>query len=170
MTDLNNIIENVSDLCAQAAERNFIDVFNRIRHRAESPIEQAFLAGLLYVLKHEEDSTDITLLGGEFEIGRKQTFDGIFVYLQGKLGIYRADLVVVIQQENLTKIIVIECDGHEFHERTKAQAARDRSRDRWMAAQGYQVIRFTGAEIWKDPVACARQAVLVIYRVAGWLD
>lgn len=26
--------------------------------------------------------------------------------------------------------LVVECDGHEFHERTKEQAARDRSRDR----------------------------------------
>lgn len=39
---------------------------------------------------------------------------------------------------------VIECDGHEFHERTKRQAARDRSRDRAIQAFGYRIFRFTG--------------------------
>jgi len=44
----------------------------------------------------------------------------------------------------------IELDGHEFHERTKEQAQRDRERDRNLAAIGYQVLRYTGSEIYKD--------------------
>lgn len=45
---------------------------------------------------------------------------------------------------------VVELDGHDFHERTKEQAARDRSRDRDLMANGYQVLRFTGSEVWKN--------------------
>lgn len=55
--------------------------------------------------------------------------------------------------------LIVECDGHNFHERTKEQAAKDRSRDRWAQANGYEVFRFTGSEIWRDPIGCAGQVV-----------
>lgn len=53
--------------------------------------------------------------------------------------------------------LVVECDGHEFHERTKEQAARDRSRDRRLQSAGYTVFRFTGAEIYSQRNMVARQ-------------
>lgn len=55
--------------------------------------------------------------------------------------------------------MVIECDGHNFHERTKAQAKRDRKRDRILQSLGYVVFRFTGSEIWRNPLQCANQAI-----------
>ncbi len=68
---------------------------------------------------------------------------------------YRVDIVLAGQDV----MVAIECDGHEFHEKTKEQAARDKSRDRDLVASGYTVLRFTGSEIWADPIACAHQAV-----------
>jgi very-short-patch-repair endonuclease len=59
--------------------------------------------------------------------------------------------------------LIIECDGHDFHERTKEQAAKDRSRDRASTLTGYEVFRFTGAELWRDPLGCAKQ-------VAAWVE
>jgi hypothetical protein len=55
----------------------------------------------------------------------------------------------------ITKDIIIECDGHDFHERTKAQAARDKKRDRILQSIGYNVFRFTGSEIYNDAITCA---------------
>jgi hypothetical protein len=60
--------------------------------------------------------------------------------------------------------LIVECDGHDFHERTKAQAKRDRSRDRKWQQQGVPVFRFTGSEIWTDPLECARQ----VAEWSGW--
>jgi hypothetical protein len=51
--------------------------------------------------------------------------------------------------------VFIECDGHDYHERTKSQAIRDRRRDREIQNDGYPVLRFTGSEIYNDPVGCA---------------
>ncbi len=48
------------------------------------------------------------------------------------------------------KSVFIECDGHDFHERTKEQAERDRSRDRAVQFAGIPILRFTGREIWRD--------------------
>lgn len=53
--------------------------------------------------------------------------------------------------------VVVECDGHDFHERTKEQAAKDKERDRLLHTAGYIVMRFTGSEIWKDPQECVDQ-------------
>jgi hypothetical protein len=47
-------------------------------------------------------------------------------------------------------IIDVECDGHDFHERTPEQAQRDKARDRAVQAIGVHVARFTGAEITRD--------------------
>ncbi len=57
----------------------------------------------------------------------------------------------------LSPKIIVECDGHDFHERTPDQATRDKSRDRQLQSLGYIVFRFTGREIWRDPMACAVQ-------------
>lgn len=53
--------------------------------------------------------------------------------------------------------IAVECDGHDFHERTKQQAANDRLRDRVLQGEGWLVARFTGAEIYKDAADCVKQ-------------
>lgn len=55
--------------------------------------------------------------------------------------------------------ILIECDGHDFHERTKEQAARDRAKDRIAQINGATILRFTGSEIHRDPSECCLQIV-----------
>mgnify|MGYP003580046510 CR=1 FL=1 len=55
--------------------------------------------------------------------------------------------------------MIVECDGHEFHERTKQQARRDKQRDRFFQSIGYKVLRFTGSEIWADPDECASEII-----------
>jgi very-short-patch-repair endonuclease len=70
---------------------------------------------------------------------------------QTNVGPYRIDMTVVFG----TTRLAVECDGHDFHERTKEQAARDKARDRYLVSQGWIVLRFTGSEVWKDAALCA---------------
>lgn len=60
--------------------------------------------------------------------------------------------------------LIVECDGHEFHERTKEQAARDRSRDRRATSNSVPIFRFTGSELWGDPLGCAKQVADFVKR------
>lgn len=82
---------------------------------------------------------------------------------------YRVDFLLEVRLPGKTAALVIECDGHAFHEKTKDQAARDKSRDRALTALGYTVLHFTGSEIWKDGQAQlegdAPQAFFEIRRV-----
>jgi very-short-patch-repair endonuclease len=82
------------------------------------------------------------------------------IFPQAKIGDYRVDFLL-LHSKGLEGVggIVIECDGHEFHEKTKEQAAKDKARDRDLQERGYKVFRFSGSEIWRDPFACAREVL-----------
>lgn len=58
--------------------------------------------------------------------------------------------------------IAVECDGHNYHERTKEQARHDRSRDRALTAAGWTVLRFTGSEIHRDAGSCADEVMRIV--------
>lgn len=89
---------------------------------------------------------------------------------QAKIGKYTVDFLLWFSCNGKRSGIVIECDGHNFHERTKEQAAHDKRRDRELLLAGYPVMRFTGSEIFKDVTACVaqifEQAVDVLFRVS----
>jgi very-short-patch-repair endonuclease len=46
--------------------------------------------------------------------------------------------------------VAIECDGHNFHERTAEQAQRDRAKDRYLQQTGWIIARYTGSEIARN--------------------
>lgn len=121
----------------------------------ESPIEQLFVLSLNDAINHLRDS--LSVYGPEADANfwtQKEIVVG------GRK--YRADFLLVCETSGKTRKYVIECDGHNFHEKTKEQAARDRERERKLMTTGYTVIRFTGSEIWKDPTGCVKQAIEII--------
>ena len=95
-----------------------------------------------------------------WEVGR---WPGWFLALlaQPEYGRYRADFGISTwvheDNEETPFIIIIEVDGHNYHERTKEQAEYDKSRDRFMTATNAKVFRFTGREVWRDAEACAAE-------------
>jgi very-short-patch-repair endonuclease len=92
---------------------------------------------------------------------------GMALLCQVAMGRYRADLVIAPTQEHpdvFPWIVVVEVDGHDFHERTKEQARHDKRRDRFFTESGATVLRFTGSEVHRDPLACAEQAWWVAAR------
>lgn len=126
----------------------------------ESPIEQKMLAVLLMTPFEIYSDVNTILTQEEFERGIRLDGDCALVVPQAKVpGLnYRLDFLVVMNGRALdTKdepMFAVECDGHEFHERTKEQAARDRKRDRDIQAAGIPILRFTGSEIFNNLDAC----------------
>ncbi len=65
-----------------------------------------------------------------------------------------------IEIEKMAEIvarIILEVDGHDFHEKTKEQAIRDKSRDRFMTKKGFPIFRFTGSEVFNQPHEIAKE-------------
>lgn len=50
--------------------------------------------------------------------------------------------------------LIVECDGYQFHS-DKAAFTRDRKRDRLLHAGGFDVLRYSGGEIWSNPAEVA---------------
>jgi very-short-patch-repair endonuclease len=72
------------------------------------------------------------------------------VSLQLPIGKYRADFAFPDHK------FVVELDGHDYH-KTKEQRGYDAQRDRFISREGWQVLRFTGSEIWRDPASCIKE-------------
>ena len=86
--------------------------------------------------------------------------------------VFRVDFCVALKTKGQYISLVVECDGHDYHEKTKAQAQKDKSRDRLLKQAGYDVIHFTGSEIWMDPEKCAKEVIAILkeMRAGGRVD
>jgi len=123
----------------------------------ESPIEERMLAAL--ALHCEDREMRISL--------RKRLptcWPVLEVHPQYQLDDLRLDFLVLLRCNSDAVMMVVECDGHEFHERTKEQAERDRCRDREIQSLDVPIFRFTGTEIHRDGDACAREIVEELVR------
>lgn len=69
--------------------------------------------------------------------------------------LYRVDFLISYAFFGRKLEIVVECDGHQFHEKTKEQVRRDKKRDRDLQSLGLKVLRFAGSEIVASAQACA---------------
>lgn len=88
-------------------------------------------------------------------------------WVETQIGSFRIDLLASIEWNGKRHNLAVECDGHAFHERTKAQAAHDRQRDRALMAAGYPVLRFTGSEIHFNSSKCAAEVIALLERATG---
>ena len=62
----------------------------------------------------------------------------------------------------------IEADGHDYHEKTKDQAQRDKSRDRILMSQpDSKVLHYTGSEIYRDVDAIVSEILSHVYILKG---
>lgn len=127
----------------------------------ESPIEQLLLLHLLELREHNHfkdfDSDAYVMILPQKEV----EYEG---------NKYRIDIAIEIKFMGKTHLFAIECDGYEFHEKTKEQALRDKKRQRDLTALGYHVIRFTGSEIWREPFKAAHEVNKLINKITGYDD
>lgn len=59
----------------------------------------------------------------------------------------------------------IEIDGHLWHEKTKEQVARDKKRERILTANGWQLLRFAGSEVYKNPTKSVQETLLFAFEL-----
>ena len=69
---------------------------------------------------------------------------------QVRLGRYLVDFLVDLGNEKA----IIECDGRLYHDPLK-----DQERDKHLSLEGYEIFRFTGSEIFSDPIRCVEEVM-----------
>lgn len=72
---------------------------------------------------------------------------------------YYADFIFESQKYKTDHLmLLIELDGHEFHEKTKEQVEKDKARERALIKDGYTLLRYAGTEIKRSSITCVAEA------------
>ena len=53
--------------------------------------------------------------------------------------------------------LIIECDGYEFHQKSKKQVYYDNKREYDIKMENYEILRFSGSKIYNEPLKCAEE-------------
>lgn len=61
--------------------------------------------------------------------------------------------------------LIIECDGHDFHQKTKKQVVYDNQREYNLKMAGYNIVRFSGSQIYNEPFKCAKETYTYIEKI-----
>ena len=78
----------------------------------------------------------------------------------------KPDLFIWIPAKPEFKLIV-ECDGYNTHS-SKEAFSKDRAKDRELQRQGYKVFRFSGQDIYKDPVGQSMELFDYLLKLEGY--
>lgn len=73
------------------------------------------------------------------------------VSFQERIEEYTLDFLVKYSSPTTNFKVIIECDGHEFHEKTREQVSKDKKRDRYFSKNGFTIFRYSGSEIVNNP-------------------
>jgi hypothetical protein len=178
------------DICERAHEivefiqecnQDRMENLDKLLQLCESPVEQILLAAL-FDRWNPDAIPEHKRLQCCFS-ANYPACDGIFMVICEMQKIikpfsygntYRADLYFYIsrfrpfRQEAFPELarLIVEVDGHDFHDRTKHQASYDRKRDRDLTLTGYRVIRFTGSDVYNNPLQCVEDIDLQLNELA----
>lgn len=133
----------------------------------DSPIEALLGVAMFDELSHMYDGWRCWVYSEwEFETFTDDRPDAFALVPQVNIpGVGRVDFAI-LAPHHPGPVVVIECDGHDFHERTAAQASEDDRRDRALQRLGIPVLRFTGTDIMQGSAEAAREiAEFVDYRL-----
>ena len=108
----------------------------------KSPIEKMFLAAFCFIKQLE------TL--------------NVCIYPQYTIGKYNVDFLVC-KSNWRSKGLIIELDGHNFHDRDEKQRRHEKERDRFLQSEKYKVFHYTGKEITDNPYQAVMDAVNYLY-------
>jgi very-short-patch-repair endonuclease len=110
-----------------------------------SPIEQIFLMEWTYQRVEER-------LGVRLHPQRR---------LKEAVGEPRVDFLISRHKDDPEgrNLLAVELDGYDFHDRTREQATKDRRRERAIIRSGVPLLRFSGAEICREPRSCVLEVI-----------
>lgn len=125
-----------------------------------SPIEQMLLYEVQMQSINAKENFVLNMNGEEFlRFTICQAKREVAVVSQFPIGKYFVDMLVTMKtiDGSASATVVVECDGHEFHEKTKRQVEKDKARERVIVTAGYRVLRYSGSEIHRDAERCASE-------------
>ncbi|WP_160141570.1 endonuclease domain-containing protein [Salicibibacter halophilus] len=138
----------------------YFNQVDNILQKTESPIEKTMAIELLNLIKSDSELGEI----GFVDLEPQKT-----IKLNNRNKYYVADFLITwkptVSVNGVERKLIVECDGHDFHEKTKEQVKKGKLRDRKLFLEGYTVFHFTGSEIYEDVSGCA---IEVLEMIRSW--
>lgn len=166
------VVDNVLSFIDKAAalkgaleEQRFSDEMyaNCLEMSMKSPIEHLFwiAANLLCDSVYNDVNPEVEYSRD----GNHKYGTGIYIQQQYPIGTYKVDFLISqhgIGPDEVLTPVVVELDGHAFHDKDKRQRAYEKARDRFLVKSGYRVLHFTGSEVVADPFKVAFEALEMV--------
>jgi|APSaa5957512622_1039677.scaffolds.fasta_scaffold15385_1 very-short-patch-repair endonuclease len=175
--------EELRDKCLEALTDHFDTSMEDFKEEGQgygpidSPIERMLYAALWVTrAKANQGTSDVDPIWHRSKYGSKtegltpvgHVIYGVDIIPQRKIGKYRVDFLVERSFDisitgespstvNQSNSVVVECDGHDWHERSEEDRRCEKQRDRYIISKGYKIFRFTGKEITDDPFEVASE-------------
>lgn len=158
MTDDKDLLEDTMNNHKRAYIDFFINNYSELLKNCDSPIEKIFLVNLKFM----GDLSNLKLnIKNQYEISVNDKNYKLDFYITASQR-YKVENKVGIVTKSREVSLCVECDGHDFHEKTKEQVAHDKQRERNLVKAGHKLIRFTGSEIYKSPQKCAFETIKIL--------
>jgi very-short-patch-repair endonuclease len=134
-----------------------VRAFDKDLEGFDSPIEARFAGALMIVAS---DRYRPGLIRRDFELATHDRVQdqcgGLTIWAQAPLLRYRVDFLLRWRVgDDCSCLYAVECDGHDFHSRTRAQVERDKARDNALLALDIPTFRYAGSSIYRDPFGVA---------------
>ena len=117
----------------------------------KSPIEQIFITAFEIYCKYNNKENIYLFSQSEVICNEKR----YYIDFEFKADDYLSQLLLGDKIKNLNFKLAIECDGYAFHQKTKEQVQKDNEREYDLKMAGYEVLRFSGTQIYNNPLKCA---------------
>lgn len=150
-------IERMSVFCGNLIRADAHANLGQIVDELQSPIEAIFALWWCYyadVMQIKEDIQAWPQWGFAPINGRQYRAD--FVFWPRKLD--------EVTKDTWFRGVVVELDGHDFHERTPEQVMLRDQRDRDLIAANYVVLHFSGTEMHRHPESVMDQTYSAVVR------
>ena len=158
--------QDLLDEIERAESKGDITKLKALYFHGETQFPNRLTDGILYFNANDnwcESSIERLFLEAFDAIRTKDRNTMLDYYLipQVEIGNYRVDFELINHKD---KKIIVECDGHEFHQKSKQQVEKDNQRERDLKKLGYEVVRFSGSEIFKDAEKCVKDLLDILNR------
>lgn len=178
MPDARKITDNVFAFLDKAAkdygklqEHRFSQNLHcQLVEKLQSPIEDLFFIACHVLCESELVSVNPepefpTLPNGKFDVNNWTPGRGVVIRPQAKIGQYRVDFLLEqhgLGPDDICSPVIVELDGHDFHDKDKHQRSYEKARDRFLVKQKYRVLHFTGSDIVTDPYKAAYEVLELV--------
>lgn len=149
------------DFGAISAKQFDCDIYNEIIDgRIDSPIEQLFYIAARVMCASQRLNVNPEPWRDDRNTDRLGY--GVFIQPQYQAGKFHVDFLLSQNgngPDDIYSPVVVELDGHDFHDKDKRQRSYEKSRDRFLVKSGFKVLHFTGSEVVADPYKVAFEAL-----------